>query len=86
MLPLLDHTYEYGAAPPVTVRLMNPFEPPKQATFVGAVVAESGANSSATDTGMVPEHELASVMVTVYAPAAIAVGSSMVKPLLHKNV
>ena len=44
---------------------MNPFEPPKHATLVGAVVAESGANNSATETGMVPEHKLASVMVTV---------------------
>ena len=44
---------------------MKPFVPPKHATLVAAMLAERGANNSATETEMVPEQALTSVMVTV---------------------
>ena len=57
--------------PPVAVTVAEPVAPPKQSTFVCAViVAANAAAGSVMVTVAVVVHPPASVTVTVYVPAA----------------
>ena len=60
-LPQLN---EYGAVPPVAVRLAAPVELPKQRTFVPDIDAASAAAGCVITTEAVVEQPLASVTVT----------------------
>ena len=71
----------YGPVPPVGVKLIAPFVPPKQAIFVTTVVpetAEVGCVTVIPET--VPVHPLVSVIVTEYVPAVSPILSCVVIP------
>jgi hypothetical protein len=83
-----DHAYVYGAVPPAALTVAEPVVPFLQSTFVLAVMAEVKTAGSVTVAVAVAVlvHPFTSVavMVTVYVPAALAVKSSVVAPLLHR--
>jgi hypothetical protein len=70
----------YGAVPPVAVKLAAPVELPKQRTFVTVMLAVSAAAGCVIVTLAVVVQLLASVMVTLYVPAARFDKSSVVDP------
>jgi hypothetical protein len=82
-LPQLN---EYGAVPPVAVRLAAPVELPKQRTFVPEMLAASAAAGCVMTTEAVVEQLLASVTVTEYVPAVKFARSSVVAPFDHRYV
>jgi hypothetical protein len=54
----------YGPVPPFGVRLIAPFDPPKQETFVTTVVPETGEVGCVTDAVTVETHPFISVICT----------------------
>jgi hypothetical protein len=55
----------YPGVPPDGVRLIVPFDPPKQATFVTTVLPDTGVAGCVTVGITVPVHPFASVIITV---------------------
>jgi hypothetical protein len=61
----LPQLYEYGAVPPLAVRLAAPVILPKQSTFVPVIEAESREAGCVMVTDNVAVHPRASVTVTL---------------------
>ena len=61
--------YVYGAVPPKAEAIAEPFAAPQVASLVASILAV-GPPMSLIVADAVDEHPLASVMVTVYVPAA----------------
>jgi hypothetical protein len=80
--PLL-HKYVYGDVPPLTAKLIDPLQLPKQdaLTFVDV---NANAFGCVTNTVLTIEQLFASVIVTRYVPAHSPLMSCVVAPLLHK--
>ncbi len=70
----------YAVVPPVTVKLAAPVELPKQRTLVPDIEALSPEAGCVIVTLAVVVQLLASVMVTLYVPAARFDKSSVVDP------
>ena len=70
--------------PPVTLAVADPSLPPLQLTAVFTTELATKAVGSVMVTLDVFVHEFASVMVTVYVPAATPVMLAVVAALLHR--
>ena len=76
------HKYVYGVAPPVTVRLIDPFAPPKQDTLT-AVFVRFGPFAVPTVAQTVLVQPCESVTVTQYVTEATFARSCVVALLLQ---
>jgi hypothetical protein len=82
VVALLDHRYVYGGIPPVTVSSMDPVDIPLQIRLVCVSVIFIAVGCEMV-TVNVSIHKLASVTITVYAPEASPVISSVEAPFDH---
>lgn len=72
--------YEYGVVPPVTETVADPFVPPLQLIFVCALIVAERPDGCVIETVCVFTHELLSVIVHVYVPAANEFAVAAVPP------
>jgi hypothetical protein len=72
------HEYRYGAVPPLGVAVADPSLPPKQETFVLAVMEPVMPPVLPTTATVVVVQPFASVIVQVYDPAINAVAVAVV--------
>jgi len=84
--PPPDQAYVFVPVPPVADAVADPLAPPKHETFVGVPIDATKAVGCVMVVVSVSVQPLASVIVTVYVPAANPELIAAVPPLLHAYV